>query len=48
MRFIDKNGKVEQNMKNVIGNTSFVRTKNSEVTTVEEMSEYEQWGRAGF
>lgn len=27
MRFMDKNGEVEKNMKNVIGNTSFMRTK---------------------
>lgn len=48
MRFTDKNGNVEKNMRNVIGNTSFVRTKNSEVTTLKERSDYEQWGRAGF
>lgn len=41
MRFMGKNGEVEKNMKNVIGNTSFVRTKNSEVTTVKEMSDCE-------
>lgn len=32
---------VEKNMKNVIGNRSFVRTKNSGVTTVKEMSDCE-------
>lgn len=39
MRFTDQNGKVEKNMK--IGKTSFLRTKNSEVTTVKEMSDCE-------
>lgn len=39
MRFTDQNGKVEKNMK--IGKTSFLRTKNSEVTTVREMSDCE-------
>lgn len=41
MRFTDKNGKVEKNMKNIIGNTSLVRTKNSEGTTVKEISDCE-------
>lgn len=41
MRFTDKNGKAEKNMKNAIGYTSFLRTKNLEVTTVKEMSDCE-------
>lgn len=41
MRFTYKNGKVEKNMKNVIGNTSFVRAKNSGVSTAKEMSDCE-------
>lgn len=41
MRFTNKNVNVEKNMINVIGSTSFVMTKNSEVTTVKEMSDCE-------